>query len=613
MEPKKLTGLDRQLAFLDKNVNDGFDYGIVVAKAFLDGMRKIGYKNTAYALFESIDNSIQAEATNINIVFDWDKGKSGNKEPDRIAIVDNGHGMDPRMIRIAALWGGSDRVNNRDGLGRFGYGLPSSSISIGQKFSIFSKLASNNDWWFVPMDIEEIGNNNQFYFNQKTGRVEAPEAQVTELPKFVKTFLTDKKIDLASGTVVLIEKIDTLSHKNFGKLKDFLLTETGVCYRNYLSRVGIAIDGTKVEPIDPLFITEGAKFFDEDYERAEAIPSMDIPIKDRGTIKARFSYMSPTFLRVPDEKLKQNGQNNNRFDIRKDNNGVIVLRAGRQIDVVTSKSPFTFQNNDRYIGIELDFPPTMDEFFSVTTAKQQIVVDQRIWDVLRDAGFTAAVSELKTRYSGESKEVTKKIKLLKGLTPEEKQNYVEKVMTEAAKDLDTNDESKPPHIKESAEKEKQAEIEKRVAAELPTATVPEPEVRKKVTDDIEREEAERPYKLEFMSEEDGPFFRPKRSGGQITIYINKLHRFYTDFYENSDTSQFVRNALVLLLFSIGLEETKVIEEKKKFYTQERREWSKNLEVALEKLVANTVTNSKHNSPDDDEVFDQEVANMNATK
>lgn len=611
MEEKKRTGLARQLNFLDQFVkNKPFDFGIVVAKAFLEGMRKIGYKNTAFALFESIDNSIQAEANNVHVIFDWNKGKSGAKEPDRIAILDDGYGMDKDMIRVAALWGGSDRVNNRDGLGRFGYGLPSSCVSIGQKFTIFSKLSASKDWWFVPMDIEEIGNNNPFYINKDTGRFEAPVAQLTELPTFIKSYMLTNKLKYDSGTVVVIEKIDTLSHKNFGKLKDFLITETGICYRNYLDRVNISIDGTKIIAIDPLFTTEAAKFYDEDYERAEAVPSMHVPIKDVGTITVRFSYMTPTFLRVPEEKLKLNGKNNARFDIRKDNNGVIVLRAGRQIDVVSSKSPFVFQNNDRYIGIELDFPPTLDEYFSVTTAKQQIVIDQRIWDILRDAGFNAAFSDLKVRYSKESKEITKKIKHLRGLSQEEKVDYVEQIMTESAQEFEINDESKPKHITDDATAALKVEIDKRVAEALPKAVgVDEDTVRQKVEAELEVEISDRPYKLDFIHEEEGTFFRPKQIGGQVVIYINKAHRFYSDLYENPDTSQFTKNALIVLLFSIGHSELRTSDEKKRWYSQERKQWAHRLEVTLEKLIEKAVTSNKHNTPDDDEVFDAEIHRM----
>ena len=88
-----------------------------------------------------------------------------------------------------------------------------------------------------------------------------------------------------------------------------------------------------------------------------------------------------------DEDQGRKGTNNRRLSVRKNNNGIIFLRKGRQIDVVDSHCKWTkFQNNDRYIGIEVDFSPELDEDFSITTSKQQIVLKDRIWDILRDNG-----------------------------------------------------------------------------------------------------------------------------------------------------------------------------------------------------------------------------------
>src|SRR5213595_3665280 len=41
--------------------------GLVMADALIRGMRDIGYKNTAYAVFELIDNSIQAGAGKVGV------------------------------------------------------------------------------------------------------------------------------------------------------------------------------------------------------------------------------------------------------------------------------------------------------------------------------------------------------------------------------------------------------------------------------------------------------------------------------------------------------------------------------------------------------------------
>ena len=56
--------------------------------------------------------------------------------------------------------------------------------------------------------------------------------------------------------------------------------------------------------------------------------------------------MSPTFARMEKRRTDSHplGIWNKRFSILKDHNGVIVLRNGRQIDVVTKGAPTTFRN-----------------------------------------------------------------------------------------------------------------------------------------------------------------------------------------------------------------------------------------------------------------------------
>ena len=59
--------------------------------------------------------------------------------------------------------------------------------------------------------------------------------------------------------------------------------------------------------------------------------------------------------------------------------GLIVSRNGRVIDVLSSLDGVRLNNNnDRYVRIELDFDASLDEYFGVTTSKQQISVDPRI-------------------------------------------------------------------------------------------------------------------------------------------------------------------------------------------------------------------------------------------
>jgi hypothetical protein len=612
MAKKNSDGLARQDAFIKTMENQDFDFGLVMTQAFLKGIRDIGYKSTATALFESFDNSVQAEASNIHLLFDFDKGKTGKSNPDRIAIVDDGYGMSKEMIRIAVLWGGSDRLDDRKGMGKYGYGLPSSAVSIGQRFTVISKRDDMNDWYAVAIDIEEISKRSPEYIDPKTGRVVAPEGKVVPVPDFIEKYLKSKNVKLTSGTIVLIDKIDRLSKSSFKPLKNFLSLETGITYRNYLRGTNIFIDGEIVEPVDPLFITEGFRYYDENDLKAEALPSLDFKApnstdKDKiGQIKVRFSFMPYEFLdkKATEEDLPTDGEDEDsdeeskknkskRLTVRKRNTGIIFLRNGRQIDVVDSKCPWTkFQNNDRYVGVEVDFSPELDEDFSITTSKQQIVVAERIWNILRDNGVYEAITQMRRRYEKQSSNAIRNKKNAINASPEKRDEFAEDIMKESARDFEVDKESLPQHVKKEGEEnlEKQA---KKIAKEH---GLPENVIKQ----ELEIQSEAKPYKIDYFDEPEGPFYRAEQLGGQVVICINTSHRFYTDLFHNPHTDAFMKNALAMIIFVLGHSELRVTDEKRKWYKIERNAWSIKLDTSLEKLA-------KHFSKSvDDKVFEEEM-------
>src|SRR5882672_2908350 len=112
-------GLRGQREYTKRLEEEGCEFNLLIADAFIRGIREIGYKSNATALNELIDNSIQATALNVHVAF----GYSGDSDkPTGLAVIDDGHGMDKGMVRAAMMWGGTHRENDREGFGRFGYG-----------------------------------------------------------------------------------------------------------------------------------------------------------------------------------------------------------------------------------------------------------------------------------------------------------------------------------------------------------------------------------------------------------------------------------------------------------------------------------------------------------
>src|SRR5690606_22989340 len=101
------------------------------ASAMIEALRGLGY-NTATALADIIDNSISAEANNIDLFFNWDGQKS------RVIIWDNGNGMNTEEIDKARRLGGRSPLEQRDAkdLGRFGFGVKTPSFPQCRKLTV---------------------------------------------------------------------------------------------------------------------------------------------------------------------------------------------------------------------------------------------------------------------------------------------------------------------------------------------------------------------------------------------------------------------------------------------------------------------------------------------
>jgi hypothetical protein len=573
--------------------------GVVMAEAFVRGMRDIGYKSTAFALNEVIDNAIEARASQIlvELLVDPPRGEDCLKS---IAIIDNGIGMPHDWVRHAIRWGASHRdQKNLTGMGRFGYGLKSSCISYARRMEVYSRIPGAQAWSMAYLDVDELANNS--YRNEK-GEVGVPAPIETDLPEWVKKRLSERGVELRHGTVIVTSKIDSDRIRMRGhqagasdpeKFKSYLMEQFGVTFRNYLGTAPIRVDGKSVDPIDPLFITPGARFYDVDDDRAEALAPLLITIKPNakgeggGYIRCRFSFMPHTFLRKPEYKVKaadadgrgSKGQLNQRFGIRRENNGVVVLRAGRQIDVANTTCPWTtWQNNDRYIGVEIDFDPTLDKEFSVPTSKQQVVPSQRIWDILEENGVYDAISTLRKKFQASQRSFAEKA--TKTASPDQK-TPDDPVMTPSEEAMKLAEKFTPPAEKtETLEQTARAEekFKERVRRVAKEKGLPEP----KVAEDLERQAKQRPYRVALDSKgPQAPFFRAEQEGGQRVLYINRDHRFYIDIYSKTDGH--VRFGLETLLFSIGIQWVRSNGDRRMFYETEVVLWSATLNAALGEL------------------------------
>jgi len=577
---------ERQRRYVEIQKAKGIGVGIVFADAFLRGMRDIGYKSPAWALAEMIDNAIQASATKVSVLFGYDPGTSGKAKPDQIALIDNGAGMIPEMIGYAVRWGGTDREGDRKGFGRYGYGLPSAAVSLAKKYSVFSK-ARDGEWHKVTVDIDALAE----AANDPKKTESLLASKPSKLPKWLSS--TEEVSTQKSGTIVILEDLDRLKKQNgwimTKTLQSKLLQHFGVIYRHWLPNPQIYVDGIEVQPVDPLFLMEHARYFDETSVRAIRLDTRTFEVATsqgaKGAIKIRASVLPPTFqLEDPAAGVRRNAKNNKRFDVMKAYNGLLICREGRQIDCIQPRWA-TFQNYDRNIKIEVDFDPQLDEYFGITTAKQQIVIDDEMWEKLENSGRNGGalrdlVKDMRHTFITQQTEAEAE-EQNKG--SEETPRPSETAMAESEKFKAATPHPSPAKVDEA--RRTLQETAEKIAKDTGKA-------EGAVIEELSTKTSKRKFEVEFKAIDEGPFYQPKRLGEQKRLLINTNHPFYTKIY---DAAPEVRAALEVLLLVLAEAELDAEGDRETFYKAERQRWSERLRHALDKLVADDSLTDKRSA------------------
>lgn len=575
---------ERQRRYVDSQKSKGGGLGVVFQNAFITGMRDIGYKNPAWAMAELIDNAIQASAQRVEVHFGFDASNKSKAKPDQIALIDDGAGMIPEMISYAVRWGGTDREGDRHGFGRFGFGLPSASVSMASRYTVYSKTR-DGEWHAVTIDLNDLA-------NLGTDATKA-DALLQPKPATLPIWLLSAQRNgmdvgsLKSGTVIVLEDLDRL-RKEGGwiltkTLKSKLLEYFGIIYRHWVSEIQIVVDGVRCEAIDPLFQMPHGRHYAETAVMAKPVKTAAFGVTTQsgqtGMVRIRASVLPPQFSWATPNDLASSTKHNKRWDIikREENNGLAICREGRQIDVV-SPNWGKFQNQDRYLKIEVDFDPELDEYFGVTTSKQQITIDEVMWDKLKSSGkeagnLVALVQEMRREWNSQN-ESLRAAKENMGMKVESPLPSGEAMM--AAEKFKTRTPHLTPEKREEAERNLKEKIDEEVKIKGKT-----PEEAKR---EVEAHISRRPWDIEFKALDEGPFFTPKRLGVQKVITVNTSHPFYAKVYNEATMD---RSAWEVLLFVLADGEIDASGDRATFYKAERMHWSETLRHALDHLVADS--------------------------
>ena len=179
-------------------MNTFFGYKALIAQ------QASGFKSTAYALAEIIDNSFDADATQVTIIL-FEKLHNNRRKIDEIIIADDGTGMSSNMLQNALQFGYTtndviEEVIRSRRKGKFGYGLPNASISQCQRVDVYSwqEVDKINT---IYLDLDEV---------EQKKSIAMPEIKSSDLPEHYKGALGN--LIGKKGTVVAWTKLNRLSH-----------------------------------------------------------------------------------------------------------------------------------------------------------------------------------------------------------------------------------------------------------------------------------------------------------------------------------------------------------------------------------------------------------------
>lgn len=402
------------------------EYDILSPQLTVKALRDSGYKSTAYAIAELIDNSIDADATNVDVIVVETPTSAGVQIRNRvseIAVLDNGYGMDQETLRRALKFG--DGAGRRAGrMGRFGMGLPNSSLSQCCRVDVWSWQSGVTNALHTHLDLEEIA----------AGNGEVPEPVLESLPS---EWVALTGVDTESGTLVLWSQLDRVQW--FGADATFKNTEQliGRVYRRKIAdgsvhirllpvRNGAVTDHARALMVnDPLYLmapsTAPAPFNDRPmfapFELGDEVPGQtSIPVLGadgekhdvviRVTLarpEARSSDTQPG-LWPADVPAHIDAGNQPWGRHAASNVGVSILREGRELEL-DSAWTIPYEPRERWWGMEIEFSSDLDEVFGVTNNKQTATVLAQLakWDPTEELqeGETEAGLRDRLRASGD--------------------------------------------------------------------------------------------------------------------------------------------------------------------------------------------------------------------
>lgn len=571
---------------------------IIDAYLGLTALRQAGYRSTATAVAELVDNSIEAEANIIDIIAiskDVLINSRTSSQVQKIAVLDNGDGMPVDILKNCLSLGWGTRLDTREGLGRFGFGLKGASISQARRVEVYSWI-KKNEVFKAYLDLDEIRNDRKQVLN---------EIEKADLPKEIIQHFSEKIHD--SGTVVMWDDLDQMDLKRADTLLNRINKELCRIYRHFLDDCGKygkkrqinlhmlqydkgACETEILKANDPLYqLTPNNLPGYENTATNESfvetfivpIPYMDGFHEKSSNVEFRFTIAKPEI---------QNISGGSHSPVRKhygQNTGISFVRAGREIDFGSFGFLDASEPRHRWWGAEVRFEPVLDELFGVTNNKQEVRAIKKF-----DSEMLEILSESKE--DGDYKanllyEINKILdqnikEMMKIITGRREGSRKKKIESGALIDRVNEDVSKDKTPTESLDHSKSLtedqKIDERVKLLLhDDSSLDEVDARKIAVKTID-------YRVDILTDEwPGNLFLDRRFAANASVgIINRNTQFYEQFWrylEEFEDKKGYEALEVLMIALIRAEDELAIRYDKKTFENFREKWG----MWVERLIS----------------------------
>ena len=349
-------------------------------------LRDSRYHNTAYAIAELIDNSIEAGAGRVELLCMEQSQlvqSRTRRSVSEIGVLDNGTGMDARTLLEALKFGGGTRHDSHRGIGKYGMGLPTSSMSQCKKVDVWTWQDGTHSVWHSSIDVDVI--------EQGDHQVPFPD-QHTPIPEVWSRAGSAEIFENRSGTLVVWSKLDKIQWRTGHAIIDNTSREVGRIHRYFIDADITRIRNVSfldnrpndpdyesyVQANDPLYLMSPTSVPEEPWNTEPMFKQWGRPYYysvtvggQEETIEVKYSIVKPEALWR--ERVTQNPGDTPRGRHARHNIGVSVVREDREIvleDAFLREGGSTENPQNRWWGCEVHFRRSFDEMFGVDHNKQ---------------------------------------------------------------------------------------------------------------------------------------------------------------------------------------------------------------------------------------------------